>query len=89
MRSQLNHYLLTKDRSYLKDLPQRRHYTDKWLEEARRLATTPTEQKHIQRIEQDYQRLSKDFDRLESLAAESGNDVELEKLCLALALDEM
>lgn len=89
VRSQLNHYLLTKDRSYLKDLPKRRQLTDKWLAEARRLATTPTEQQQIQRIEQDYQRLSEDFNQLEVLAAESGNDAELEGLCRTLALDEM
>lgn len=89
VRTALNHFLLTKDRGFLAGLPERRQRIDKWLAEARRLATTSTEQNQIQRIEQDYQRLSKDFDRLESLAAESGNNAELEQLGRALALDEM
>ncbi len=89
VRSELNHYLLTKDRRLLDDFPAKRRYTDQWIAEARRLATTPIEQEQIQRVENDYRRLSRDFDRVEKLAAEPGHDAELEQLARVLALDEM
>lgn len=89
VRSQLNYYLLTKDRTYLSDLGERRSQVSRWMTEARRYATTTVEQDQISRIDVGYQRLSKDFDRLTALASEAGNDDEIEQLGRALALDEM
>lgn len=89
VRTRLKDYLLTKDRSHLTELVELRRHVDQWLEESRRLATTPTEQGQIQRIDQDYQTLSKDLDRLMTLAGEPNNDAELEKLCRAITLGEM
>lgn len=89
VRSRIKDYVLTKDRGHLSDLAELRGQVDQWLKESRRLATTPTEQEQIQRIEQDYQRLSKNLDRLKLLAATPGNDVELEKLGRTISLDEM
>lgn len=89
VRTRLKDYLLTKDRRHLNDLVELRRQVDQWLEESRRLATTPTEQGQIQRIDQDYQSLSKDLDRLKTLAAEPDNDAELEKLCRTITLGEM
>lgn len=89
VRTRLKDYLLTKDRTHLHDLVELRRQVDQWLEESRRLATTPTEQEQIRRIDKDYQSLSKDLDRLKTLAAEPGNDAELEKLCRAITQGEM
>lgn len=89
VRTRLKDYLLTKDRSHLGELVELRRQVDQWLEESRRLATTPTEQGQIQRIDHDYQSLSKDLDRLKMLAAEPDNDAELEKLCRTITLGEM
>jgi signal transduction histidine kinase len=93
VRYRLHVFLITEEREALKPLLQDRKKFEHWLAEARKVATTKTEQDLIRRVESDYARLTPQFDAVTAQAhavtLKDADLKDLKTLCRSLALDEM
>jgi signal transduction histidine kinase len=64
IRTRLERFLISGDRTHLDAVPDLRRDTDYWLSEAERTAVTPREQELIGRVREGYGRFFAEFDRL-------------------------
>src|SRR5712692_588757 len=63
IRTQLDHFLITKDRKYLEAVPAFRQETERWLAEAERWGVEPREQELTTRARAGHQRFFAEMDR--------------------------
>jgi signal transduction histidine kinase len=71
VRTRLERFLVSGDRSQLDDVPDLRRETDHWLAEAERTAVSPHERELIARVKQAYARFFAELDRTTRSAAGS------------------
>lgn len=76
VRSRINTFRLTGERSYLDDIPSLRASCDRSLDEAVGRSSTEQEQSLMERVQRGYERFFDECDRLVGLAAEPGRHEE-------------
>jgi CHASE3 domain sensor protein len=76
VRSRVNTFRLTGDRTYLQQIPGLREQTDQSLEDAIRLGSTEREQELMEKVSRGYERFFAECEKLAALAAESGRHEE-------------
>jgi signal transduction histidine kinase len=80
IRNEIHQFLLTGDRRHLDAVPVRRLETDRWLNEARRLATTSHEQELMAAVGNGYARFLDQFQRFNDAGTDPDAQDELRRL---------
>jgi len=80
IRNQINQFLLSGDRRHLDAVPALRLETDRWLKEARRLATTHREQQSMTAVEHGYAQFLVQFQRFHNAEPDPESQEELRRL---------